>query len=184
VVRRPWPAAMLGGLLGIALVSLTACDSSPPRADRQPQTAPSARTVEPNTPAPHTAKDATAAKPDAPDAAEAKPGTTESEAAEPELPGYLTIIDRYEPNKPARLTAATPGGRRLTLDTRNVRRVRIDREDVPLTGKGSIALTLDGQVFEWMANSQVAVFERSDNGIWRPVPPDEARDIRRARPKP
>lgn len=184
--RRDLARPVLGLMLMAVWGLLSGCDSSPPRAERQPQTAPATRAVAPHVPAtqPASAATTTTAPPVAPDGATGHQDVPPPDSSEPELPSYVTVIERYESGKPARLTAATPGGRRLTLDTRNVRRIRIDRDDVPMAGKGSVALALDGQVFEWVANSQVAVFERSENGVWRPVPPDEARDVRRVRPKP
>ncbi len=90
-------------------------------------------------------------------------------APEPSVSEYLTVLERYEPQKPATARAQTGPGNRLTIDTRNVRRLRIDRDAVPLRADRNIVLQLDGQGFEWLAGSRVTEFERSDNGVWSPV---------------
>ena len=61
--------------------------------------------------------------------------------------------------------------RRLVIETRNVRRLRIDRQRAELSQRRSVALQIDGQGLEWLARSQVSEFERSVNGEWKPVKP-------------
>ncbi len=81
-------------------------------------------------------------------------------APEPSVSEYLTVLERYEPQKPATARAQTGPGNRLTIDTRDA---------VPLRADRNIVLQLDGQGFEWLAGSRVTEFERSDNGVWSPV---------------
>ncbi len=92
-------------------------------------------------------------------------------AAEPELPEYVMLLERYQPGQPAVVRVLTEGQSRLVIETRNVRRLRIDRDRVPLDRAHSIALQLDGQGIEWLAKSDVIEFERSPNGDWGPFKP-------------
>jgi len=112
--------------------------------------------------------------PDWPEAPASRPSTgpvATSQFAEPELPEYLTILAPIRSDTPARARVLQCGDQRLVIETRNVHRVRIDRDRLPLNPRRSIALVLDGQSLEWLARSKVEEFERSPNGVWVPVNP-------------
>lgn len=102
----------------------------------------------------------------------ARASTDDPSGARPgdvEVPEYLKVVGLAPGADSARVQVMKVEGRRLALDTRNVTRLRIDREALPLDTNRSIALILDGQGFEWLANSDVEEFVRSENGIWEPV---------------
>ncbi len=88
-----------------------------------------------------------------------------------ESPEYVAVVEHYRPTAPASVRAATERGNRLVIETRNVKRLRIERSKLPLDPERSIALELDGQGIEWLRYSQVTEFERSTNGDWKPVRP-------------
>ncbi len=96
---------------------------------------------------------------------------TQPTSAAAEAPEYVTVVDRYKPAARATISVATERGNRLVIATRNVKRLRIDRNRVPLDPDRSIALELDGQGLEWLRWSKVSEFERSPNGDWKPVRP-------------
>jgi hypothetical protein len=114
--------------------------------------------------------------PDRPEAPASRPSAAPlatSRFAEPELPEYLTILAPIRTDAPATARVLKCGDQRLAIETRNVHRLRIDRDRLPLNPRRSIALVLDGQSLEWLARSQVEEFERSPNGVWVPVNPVE-----------
>lgn len=145
--------ALCGWVILIGM--LTACDTAPPAAPREPQSRPTTTTAPP----PATAQTPTSSQP------------PETRPQEPQPPKYLTVLDKYRRGEPITLNVQDGPGRRLSIDTRNVRRLRIDRDNLPFDGRRTIILQLDGQGFEWLARSGVEVFERSDVGEWRPVQP-------------
>ncbi len=147
-----------------ALGFLAACEVAPPTAERRPQTRPAtgAPTTTAQAPTQPTGTQATATQPAASQPAE----------AEPEIPDYVTILERYNPQQRATITVRPEPGNRLSIDTHNVRRLHIDRDRIPLNRRRSVSLQLDGQGVEWLANSKVEEFERSANGVWAPVKPE------------
>lgn len=118
------------------------------------------------------------AAPPADDAAVAEP-MPPAPPAEPAIPAYLAVLNRFDPAQTVMATAHTGPGNRLVVDTRNVRRLRIDRAALPLQRGAAIVLRLDGQPIEWLADSEVTVFERSINGDWTPVRPAQREATRR-----
>ena len=156
-------------LLGLLLLGLTlsACESSPP-AERKPQSRSTASKPEPAAPThPGTEQPASAATtPPAP--------TTEPSATTSQPPDYITVVERYDAQKRATVTARPSDGNQLAIETRNVKRLRIDRGRAGLNLQRSVALQLDGQGIEWLARSPVVEFERSINGEWAPVRPETA----------
>ncbi|RMF79964.1 MAG: hypothetical protein D6744_08635 [Planctomycetota bacterium] len=59
---------------------------------------------------------------------------------------------------------------RIALETRNIKRFAITRIGLPLDRPGkSIALKIDGQVFEWQGKHITVVFEHSPNGGWQVI---------------
>lgn len=162
--------ALLGGWL------LPGCESQPAAAPHTQPNPPPAAARSPHagappapvTPAPSPAAPVAAQPPEQP------PATADKEVtkpAEPELPKYLAIVARYDASATAEVKIVEAEGRRLTLATQNVKRLRIDRVESPLVRGRSINLRLDEQPLEWLANSPVTEFERSANGVWAPVKP-------------
>jgi len=143
---------------GLLVGLLTGCESAPPPSrPRNPTTAAQ--------PAPTTAPTTPAGRP----ATEPAQQPTPSEAP---VSAYLTVLEPYDPQRPVAARGQSATGNRLIIDTRNVRRLRIDRDALPLRADRHIVLQLDGQGFEWLAGSQVTEFERSDNGVWSAVKPN------------
>jgi hypothetical protein len=135
------------------VILVPGCESQPPAGERKPQSRPAEKPLEePRGESPP-----------------AEPRDTEP--AEPELPEYLTLLERFDRTRAVQLEVLSAAGRRLAIDTHNVRRLRIDRAQLPLQRDRSIALILDGQGIEWRADSKVVEFERSENGVWMPVTP-------------
>lgn len=135
-----WASAGLGTLLAV-----TGCEGQPPGAPNAPMTQP-ART---------------------------QPATTEPvsppaivEPNEPPWPAYITDVAPIEAAAKPEVTVVTAKGRRLVIDTQNVQRLRIVRDELPIETSGSIVLRLDGQGIEWLADSGVEWFKRSRNGNW------------------
>jgi hypothetical protein len=160
---------LLAGWLGLGLL-LAGCDGAPPPADRQPQDrlAPPQAQVPTPPVATQPATQPVATQPTT------QPATTQPEEAEPETPDYLTILDRFNSRERASASARVEPGNRLVIDTRNVRRLRIERRELPLDARRTIVLQLDGQGIEWLAKSRVVEFERSPNGEWMPVKPSRS----------
>lgn len=88
---------------------------------------------------------------------------------QPELPDYVHILERFHASEPIQLQAEIAAPHRLVIETRNVRRIRIDRHKLPMSRHRSIILRLDGQGIEWTPKSTTTIFERSINGVWMPV---------------
>jgi hypothetical protein len=151
MMRRSW----LGW--GLAAVFLAGCESAPlakPGSEKLVTTAPTS---------------APASQP-----VESQPAATQPAEVEPELPEYLTIVSRFDPHERATAAARIAPGNRLVIETRNVKRLRVDRDKVPLNLRRSIALELDTQGIEWLARSTAEEFERSVNGEWTAVKPEQA----------
>ena len=151
-------------LSGLIILS-SACEVAPPTTQRRPQTRPADS-------GPTTTTSQPATQPTTTQATATQPATAEAAPAEPEIPDYVTIIERYNPQQRASVTVrpeVAAATNRLSIDTRNVRRLHIDRDRIPLNRRRSVSLQLDGQGLEWLASSQVEEFERSVNGVWIPV---------------
>ncbi len=152
--RTTWACLVVGW-------ALWGCESQPPAGEQ---------TQPPTRPAPKPAPDTARPTPPPP------PPPTEvprEEAAAPELPDYLAVVSKGDLAPGYELQVLTVAGRKLSIDTRNVQRLRIDRDKLPLETDRSIALILDGQGFEWRADSDIEEFVRSPNGVWEPVKPED-----------
>ena len=191
-VRRRGAHAYLGtlvALLGAALVAGCAAPAATPapRAEPQPtatpeptpamQPAPPAPAVPPagepvptEPPAPHEPAPPPAGG-DAGPTGDRPRGSEQPAPREPAPPPNLTVLERFDAGQPTAAEARPGPANRLVIDTRNVRRLRIDRAALPLRSEQVIILRLDGQPFEWLADSDVTEFERSVNGAWAPVRP-------------
>lgn len=91
------------------------------------------------------------------------------EPAPPALPSYVRVLERFDPQEPARVHVEISSARRLVIETDNVQRLRIDRARLPMATHRSIVLRLDGQGIEWTPRSTVREFQRSPNGVWSAV---------------
>lgn len=149
----------------VAALLLVGCESQPPASEREPHSRPTTDDRRGASTAPVTPQRPATEEQDA----AARPETAQPD---PDLPNYLAIVSRVDPRQVAQIEVLSAAGHRLALDTRNVGRLRIDRQRLPLRRDRSIALILDGQGFEWRADSKVIEFERSINGVWTPVKPD------------
>ncbi|MCK4341148.1 MAG: hypothetical protein KAY37_05420 [Phycisphaerae bacterium] len=149
---------------------LGGCDSTPP-ADRQAATRPAESASTPDLPPPREPAAQLETKP----AAQPETEPPATQPAEPKLPDYLAIINRIEADEAVDVRIVTAADRKLMLETRNVRRLHIDRAQVPVDKDRSIVLVLDGQVLEWRANSKVVEFERTPAGVWIPVKPEKSK---------
>ncbi|MCH7870754.1 MAG: hypothetical protein IID33_03550 [Planctomycetes bacterium] len=167
--------------LGVGLSVLAGCnDSASNRSEIQPSPArddPSATATE-SKPAPDESQPADAAKPaEEPRPADAAKSAEEPRQKEPQdetakpppIPDYLTVLERTNDGTPVSVTGQTVGRSRLVIDTRNVKRLRINRGKLTFSAGRSIAMRLDGQVFELRARTDWVEMERSRNGEWSPV---------------
>lgn len=155
--------------LGVGLSVLAGCnDGASKRSEVQPVPAhddPSARAAE-SKPAPDVSQPAGAAK----SAEEPRQDESQDESAKPSpIPDYLTVLERTNARTPVSVTGQTVGRSRLVIETRNVRRLRINRGKLTFSAGRSIAMRLDGQVFELRARTDWVEMERSRNGEWSPV---------------
>ena len=139
--------------------------ASQPVAEPPAETVPEQEDVTAEEPAPA----ATTTAPSAPEtAAVVPPATSQSAELPPPIPDYLKVLELYDDNEPAYVNVQITSERRLQIDTRNVRLMRIDRQRLPMNTRQSIVLRLDGQGIEWTARSKTEEFERSINGDWSP----------------
>lgn len=88
----------------------------------------------------------------------------------PEWPRYVKLLELEKRGaKPTLLTTVDPP-QRVSVETGNVKRFAITRVGLPLERRNrSIALKIDGQMFEWQGNHITVVFEHSPNGGWQVV---------------
>jgi len=91
---------------------------------------------------------------------------------EPDLPDYVRVLARFRPDEPPDVRIEITSPTRLVVRTRNVRKLWIDRDRLPMETGQSLVLQLDGQGIEWTAGSTVREFERSINGDWTGTPPE------------
>ena len=160
--------------LGVGLSVLVGCnDGASNRAEVQPSPAhddPSAAATD-STPAQRESQPAEADKPaEEPQQKEPQQKEPPEETSKPPpIPDYLSVVERVDDHAPVTVTGQTLGRSRLVIETRNVKRLRISRDRLAFSPGRSIAMRLDGQVFELRARSDQVVMERSRNGEWSPV---------------
>lgn len=98
-----------------------------------------------------------------------EPEAPEAEESEPpqkaELPAFLKIVRPLDDARAARLSYQITGGA-LNIDTTNVERLRITREELPLSDKRSAPLRIDGQPFRLRARTQAVELQRRPTGEW------------------
>ena len=167
----------------LALLPMVGCASAP----RRNEPAPPPPVVEPETPtdespplpvAPAPMKPSEPSQPAGPPAAtrppEQAPPVEPPEEAPPPLPHYIRVLERFDNTEPAQVQYELVPPRRLLIETRNVSRLRILRNELPLAIHRSIVLRLDDQGIEWTRSSTATVFERSVNGVWSPLKPTKS----------
>jgi len=162
---------LVSTLIAGVLSGLPACQGPSPR---PPPTGPGAsKAAEPPGPSTPPASPPAEKPEPAPQPAEPTEAATDARASEPrpepELPAYLRVLERFDPDREMDVRIELTPPRRLAIDTRNVRRLWIDRAALPLAHHRSIVLQLDGQGIEWTPQSTTSVFERSVNGVWAPA---------------
>ena len=112
-----------------------------------------------------------------PAAAVVPPATTQPAEAPPPIPDYLKVLELYDDTEPAYVEISITSPRRMVIETRNVRKIHIDRKRLPMNTRHNIILRLDGQGIEWTAKSKTEEFERSINGDWSPLAIGESPEI-------
>lgn len=83
-------------------------------------------------------------------------------------PDFITILGRFDLAADASVNSQIDGNH-LVVDTHNVRRLRMNRELLPVRQDRSIALTLDGQGIEWRSSSETVELQRTPAGAWQAV---------------
>jgi hypothetical protein len=81
-------------------------------------------------------------------------------------PRYLTVLRRGNFADDGRIDVQLDPPRTIRLETYNVTRFLITRRELPLRSGQSLALRIDGQVFEWTPRSHTLVFEHSPSSGW------------------
>lgn len=157
--------------LSMGLSSLTGCEGGA-SADRTPRSQPSDSATQAVPPADPTEPLPPTSPPETATTQPAAPKTDPDDAAkpvEPDVPDYLSILERMDAGAPVDVLVVLEPPSRIRIDTTNIKRLRIDRESLPLDSNGSIALILDGVGIQWFAKSSRVEFVRTRNGGWRPA---------------
>lgn len=102
-------------------------------------------------------------------APEAEVPAPPSPGEEPELPEYITRLERIESARGHRLDAEFRQQGVIVLSTANIRRLRVERSRLPTRVASSIAVRIDGQGIEWSPRHQWIELERSSVGQWQVV---------------
>lgn len=160
------------------VLSLSGCDSAPPAGNSVQQAQPRNGPRPTSSPAatdaqmaksatlsekPEPAQPAAAPKPEG---SQPVPSATSKPAAAQEIPDYLIVVERIESNKAASVAGRVSPPDRLTVDTSNVARLRIDRSRLPFAAGRRVALRIDDQGVELTGKSQIIELVRSRNGAW------------------
>lgn len=160
-------------VVAVGVTCLTGCQSGTgPASQPQRHTAdaphaePTPPAVAPSTPAPPDPAPAVETQPASSPAAPATPDEP-PQAPVPKTPPYLTVLERFDGGKSASLTSVTSGRNAIDIQTANVKRFRITRKELPLTGERSLAVRIDGRAFEWTRNHAEVEFELTPNGAWQ-----------------
>lgn len=135
-------------------------DAGPVIATTQPQGA-EPNFPEPNTPEPNAAE---------PNVAEPNEPNEPNEPAirDSVTPEYLALLERQRAGEP-KFARWSRSGNNLDIETKNVQRLRLDRRELGVPNRVSVALTLDGQGIEWTGRYPVIEFELAETGAWKPV---------------
>lgn len=85
-------------------------------------------------------------------------------------PRYVKVLEVESLAAEPALSVSLDPPMRVALQTRDIKRLAITRIGLPLDRRGkSIALKIDGQIFEWQGRHITVVFEHSPNGGWQVV---------------
>jgi hypothetical protein len=167
-------------LLGLAVLTAAGCQSrqmAPPAVQPPPRSEPARPAPHPAPPSERPAPPAVAAAPPASPAPAQPPvppptATTPPPAAPPAaasaepVPEYVEVLELIDPGGATRVRAQTDPPARLVVETENVQRLRLRRARLSLARDRSVALKLDGQMFEWTRATPIVEFARSANGTW------------------
>jgi hypothetical protein len=166
--RHPHRAQMALLLAASVLMAATACrqQAKPPAAPPETQpavTASPALPVEPSPAAP-AAQTAPAEHPRHFEVSEAGPIKTDRELSADQP---LVILGKFDPQKPARLTATLESDTLMNIGTQNVQALRLDLLTLPRERGGRLVLHIDGQGIEITGKrNQVIDLRRSPVGEW------------------
>jgi hypothetical protein len=116
-------------------------------------------------PAPPVAEQPAPAEPVRP----AQPPDREPASEPPTPPPYLHVLETARRDRRATVDARVEPPATLRVATQNVRRLRIDRDRLPLPTTGSVELRIDGQGFEWTSRYDIIDLELSPSGTWKVV---------------
>jgi len=162
-------------LCGFVLVCCTR-SPAPGVSATVPRAADSDETAKTEEPEPALPESAALERPD-----KTRPGEETAEATAPtiemdvpeepelQLPRYLEIVEEVDPARQSEIEVTVTAPRRLELNTRNVKLLRLTREGLPLTRNRSIVLQIDGQGIEWTPKCVAVELERSPAGEWTVV---------------
>ena len=84
-------------------------------------------------------------------------------------PRYLAIMEEFQSGEDSQVRATLQAPSKLVLETKNIKRLRITREGLPLSQNRSIVLQIDGQGIEWTRQYQAVELEKSTAGQWSVV---------------
>lgn len=182
---------VVAGVAIFVLVAATSCENGAPREERISSTQPrsAAAGAEPAAPADSGTSGESAARAAppspggdgaaAPEASNPDSGAKQAEAAvdeptttrparpaPPKVPDYFKVLEKIDATGPVSVNAERGDRYRLTVETRNVQRLRFDRDELDFAAGRSLALLLDTQAFEVQSDTVSVEFERSRNGEW------------------
>lgn len=179
-MRVRLPAVLTTGLVLLGAVVHVACERSvsPAVTATQPRPADSGEMTETETGEPPIAADGVPEQEQA-DVRPPREDTTDAtapgiemdapEKPEPKTPRYVSIVERIDSARHAKVHATIEAPRKLELSTENVKCLRLTREGLPLTRNLSIVLRIDGQGIEWTPRYVAVELERSSAGAWTVV---------------
>jgi hypothetical protein len=86
------------------------------------------------------------------------------------FPAGVTVLEEERPGVTTSVKVQVDDGRRVIMQTRNVKRMRVHRQGIGVTTARSAVLRIDDQGIEWTRDAEVVELERSRNGEWLVVP--------------
>lgn len=100
---------------------------------------------------------------------ESFPETVPPTEPPPALPPGVTVIEEERPAATTSVRVQVDAGERVTIETRNVKRMRIHRQRLGVSGRRSAVLRIDDQVLEWTREAEIVELDRTRHGIWTVV---------------
>ncbi len=174
--RRNRLALLAAGLLAFALAG---CESPSPRAPASPPPQPTTQSPPPAPAEQRPAEVRPAAQPPAPSRLPAQGDPPVVSAPQPdappappspeEPPKYVRILERERSDASASLDATARGNAVVRLETNNVKRLRLIRDELPFRATRSVAVRIDQQGIEWSPRHAWIELERSRSGEWTVV---------------